>query len=45
MRILKKLFLIIPIAIFALMGIVAGYFILDRQDDYNVDLTGVEVPA
>jgi hypothetical protein len=45
MNISKKFFLIIPITIIALMGIVAGYFILDRQDDYNVDLTGVEVPA
>jgi hypothetical protein len=42
MRIPKKAFLIIPISI---IGMVAGYFILDRQDDYDVDLAGVEVPT
>jgi len=45
MRKLKKIFLIIPITIFAMMSIIAGYFILDRQDDYNVDLAGVEIPT
>jgi hypothetical protein len=45
MRISKKAFLIIPIVIITVMGTVAGYFILDRQDDYDVDLAGVEVPT
>jgi len=45
MRISKKAFLIIPIVIITVMGMVAGYFILDRQDDYDVDLAGVEVPT
>lgn len=45
MRISKKAFLIIPIVIITTMGLVARYFILDRQDDYDVDLAGVEVPT
>jgi len=45
MRILKKVLLIIPIVIILIIGMVAGYFILDRQDDYDVDLAGVEVPT
>jgi len=45
MRILKKAFLIILIVIIALMGMVTGMSILDRQDDYDVDLAGVEVPT
>ena len=45
MRISKKAFLIIPIVIIALMGLVVGMSILDRQDDYDVDLAGVEVPT
>ena len=42
MRTLIIICLIIPIA---LLGMVAGYFILDRQDDYDVDLAGVEIPT
>jgi len=45
MRILKKVFLIIFIVIIALVGLVAGMSFLDRQDDYDVDLAGVEVPT
>ena len=45
MRILKMAFFIIPIVIIALVGLVAGMSILDRQDDYDVDLAGVEVPS
>jgi hypothetical protein len=45
MRLLKKILLIIPIVIIVLVAMVAGYFILDRQDDYDVDLTGVEIPT
>jgi len=45
MRMLKKVLLIIPIVIVVLVAMVAGNFILDRQDDYDVDLAGVEVPT
>ncbi len=45
MRILKKAFLIISIVLIIILGIVAGNFILDRQDDYDVDLAGVEIPT
>jgi hypothetical protein len=45
MNILKKALLIVPVLFIAIIAIVAGYFILDRQDDYDVDLAGVEIPT
>ena len=45
MNILKKVLLIVPVLLVAIVALVAGYFILDRQDDYDVDLAGVEVPT
>jgi hypothetical protein len=45
MRILKKLFLSIFIVIIALAGLVTVMSIIDRQDDYDVDLAGVEIPT
>jgi len=44
MRISKKAFLIIPIVIIAIVGLATVKSIKDRQDDYDVDLAGVEVP-
>lgn len=44
MRILKRGFLIIAIVIIALVGLATVKSIKDRQDDYEVDLAGVEVP-
>lgn len=45
MRILKKIILIILVMIFLLIAMIVVKFILDRQDAYDVDLTGVEVPT
>ncbi len=45
MKIIKKAALIIPLMVIAMMAMMAGRFILDRQDDYDVDLTGIEVPT
>ena len=45
MNILKKVLLIVPVLFVAIIVLVAGYFILDRQDDYDVDLAGVEIPT
>lgn len=45
MRLLKRILLAIAALIFTLAGLIAGHFILDRQDDYPVDLSGVEVPG
>jgi hypothetical protein len=44
MRISRKAFLIIPIVIIAIAGLATVKSIKDRQDDYDVDLAGVEVP-
>ena len=44
MRISKKTFLIIPIVIVVLLGLATVKSIVDRQDDYDVDLAGIEVP-
>ena len=44
MHIPKKAFLIIPIVIIAIVGLATVKSIKDRQDDYDVDLAGVEVP-
>ncbi len=45
MRILKMLILLVPMVVIGLMVVVAGRLILDRQDDYDVDLAGVETPT
>ncbi len=44
MRLSKKVFLIIPVAIIALAGLATVKSIKDRQDNYDVDLAGVEIP-
>lgn len=44
MRIVKVL-KIIPILLLLMVGLVFGKFITDRQDDYDVDLSGVNVPT
>lgn len=45
MRVLKAVLIALPIMLILLIGMVAGNFIIDRQDDYDVDLSGVEVPT
>ena len=45
MRILKTLFISVFIVIIALAGLVTVMSIIDRQDDYDVDLAGVEIPT
>lgn len=45
MRILKKALLIFPMILVVMMILIMIKFIYDRQDDYDVDLTGVEVPG
>ena len=45
MKLLKKILLIIPLMIVGIMLMVMGMFIMDRQDDYEVDLAGVNIPS
>jgi hypothetical protein len=45
MRALKITIFLILIAVVGVMIAVVGNVILDRQDDYDVDLAGVEVPT
>lgn len=44
MRVFKKVLFALPVIVIILMIMVAGSFVLDRQDNYGVDLSGVEVP-
>ncbi|MFT7373801.1 MAG: hypothetical protein ACI9T9_002501 [Oleiphilaceae bacterium] len=44
MRVFKKVLIILPAMVILMMVLVAGNFILDRQDDYEVDLSDVEIP-
>ena len=48
MSALKKIRTVVAIMMvvtMVMMVMIAGKFILDRQDDYDVDLSGVEVPT
>lgn len=45
MRILKKLIGSVILLFGVLVAIIFGYFISDRQNPYDVDLAGVDVPA
>ena len=44
MKLFKKILLIIPIMIIGIMLMMMGMFVMDRQDDYDVDLAGVNIP-
>jgi len=45
MRILKRLLLTVAALVILIMAMLIGKSIMDRQDDYDVDLVGVEVPT
>ncbi|WP_176962861.1 CRTAC1 family protein [Mariprofundus sp. NF] len=45
MRILKRLLLTVVALVILIMAMLTGKSMMDRQDDYDVDLTGVEVPT
>ena len=41
---MKKVLLLLSILIVGVMGMMVGKFLYDRQDDYTVDTSGVEIP-
>ncbi len=45
MRVFRVVKFVLPIMLVLVMAMVAGKFIIDRQDDYDVDLSDVEVPT
>jgi hypothetical protein len=45
MRLFKIVKIVLPSMLVLIIVMVTGKFILDRQDDYDVDLSGVEVPT
>ena len=45
MRVFRVVKFALPIMLVLIMAMVVGKFIIDRQDDYDIDLSGVEVPT